>query len=102
MDGNIIIDFNKIEDTIAKLSNLSNQLEDSLNKLSGYYEELNENEVWHSKAEDVCFTKCEEISKQYPDIIDSIKTYIAFLDKTRLIIKQFDENVDKNITEEFG
>jgi len=102
MNGNLIIDFAKVDEVITGLKNAKSKLDNELDVFKTNYEVLNKNDVWYGKAQMSCYNKCNEMSKQFDDIKSSISAYITVLEKAKEVIKEFDEKVDKAVDESFG
>lgn len=101
-EKNIIItnslEFEKI---IKELKESLVRMNDNFNNESTFMRKIDKTDIWYGEVQDKVYSKYLELSKCYNPVIESLKTYIKFLENTlnsyRNAEKTFNTSVENNL-----
>ena len=85
-------DTEKLEELTAKLNNSISKLEENFKGVDNYYAILNDGNIWNGEAQSGCIAKYKEVSKQYPDIISSLRNYASSLENVSATYEVFESD----------
>ena len=75
----IIVDFNKLQESASLIENEINNLRSLFEKENSYFDLLADNKMWLGNSNNNCINKYKEIKTKYEDILNNLGNYKQFL-----------------------
>ena len=87
----IIVDYNKIQESAALIDKEINNLKDFFDKENSYFDSLSNNKMWYGTSNTNCINKYKELKPKYEEIINGLNNYKQFLLNVAETYKNFND-----------
>jgi len=92
-----ISSFEEYESVITNLTKSLNKIKEALNYENDSSKRFEDKEIWDGKAGESISNKIKEYKECFPPIVESLETYVKFLQETLDNYKSAEETINKSI-----